>query len=1806
MAKLGIQIDIDYSKVNELKKNLKNIPVTFDTKNSNAQIDSISSKIKKLKSTNIDIKVNTSSALSNVKKLEASIANLKNQVSKGLDFKLDFGKATSSINNSVVKQARAVQDSIKEQAKAVLNMQNMQLPSSGSGRLLQSLREQLEAGQDLRKELSSLEKVQLSVKYGEDSKQNIASMKQDLKEMDALFKSISKDEVRLSGLNSASAEFKAIQRNANATRKQLDDMSDGFKKTYGASYYDTDNFKKINSALNANARVREAKIQDAQSKQYYRELESSIKQVGKYKEKLLTAGDNEAKKLREIISLEEKRQSVTSDTLKASKLNNVERDKDIERLRESVRHQTELKQAKHQDRQESKSADDSFYNGTVVEPRRALSDMVDFARIARAGWNAGKYMVSEVRKVDDQLINIAKVLDDSEKVKLKEFADTIFDTASTVGKSADEYGVSVERWATAGHSLEESIKLARFSSIGSFVGNIGEADMVKYMSVPLKAFQKDGIEATDILNVMNEVANNNAIEMDDLGKAYQRAAGSVSNTGTTFSQFTGLVTGAQEQTRLGGEKIGTALKTMAANFGKMSSQLESGDKKNLNLFKDLGIDINDAEGNLKSVYSILDEIHSKWGALSSVDKTTLALKAAGKHHQDIFFGIMNGWDTVKKSITMSESQLGVGEAGSAFKEFAVQQESLSFKVQALSNAWSEFINVVSGGKDVIGSVLSSLTSGLQMLTDLAKVPALRSLGGTLLKITGALTGLAAAKKGFQILTPALQAIASPITNLFKMLRAGKKDVGDVSEGVGRLSGGFKNFSGWLDLAIIGLPLLNEGIRMLTGTDGLGHLDNMWKNLTGKKASEAFRDWVDSFNLAEKNMRTFTASYDKAKESFANYQEIKQSAQAYEDLASSYEKLHASKQQKYKESGFISDLALTTQEFEEFQEKHNKFVEELGLGTDLNITFNNHDHIMEQIQGVKKAMQDLKTDALVDAMVDNIAAVNKATKDFKEGFEEKEQKIKNDYKNDTELVSEAYNRVKNSKDPVDKRYADNFKYQLEEYERAYKEKLMQHYDGNIEKASKTAKEEMSNLRTLWQQQDELMKDVLSSDNPGEILGKIVDGANRAGEKSQATVFRQIDSLVKFGKSANDYRGLQKSISDIFGSINESNIGQSAEKLYQASKNYSEVFNQKNVQDWLKDKNMSLDFNKILSNTDLATDFFNNVLPKAIGSSVTQLENAKQAIAEFGREFGVSTEKAEELIALREKNEGAYLKEIFNIDEYEASKSLGLSASFTLGLKRATVSFDEVDTGTLMQKIHDSVQNMDDIGLSAKVSLRTASGDINYDKIVADLNALDAIPKDIQFKVGIRKADGTADFEQIYSLVAALDANGASKTLGIDLKASDGFQQLMDAVKGGEISIKVNEDGGLEFIKQLEDGTEVKVGVSQEDIGRVKTELESIKNEKVEVKANVDVEMNTLGSGKNLSVQEYWKYTIDQIKTAIADNKIQADIPVDTLLHSNGEPNMEAIARAIESSLNSASFPAEVKADLMLHYDINKDGALDMTEITNYLNTIWTGSELNFDKEVNVLLSLLSSIQNSDVDEKVEGEVTGKEYEGDGTVDMTATAGEIDTSAITETIEQSVANITGEAIIAKIDADTSDAESKTSDFKTKAEEKVSTKVDANTSDADSKYDSLKTKIETKRTAPVDANTADADAKYNTLKAAIETQRTAPVDANTASATAKVNTLVAQVTTPRSMTVHVNASISGALLSFMNGTASGSISVHARKASVGVALGKSFSSSVGSSISGKRSSANIGSKRASNSSPLARVNEDVWRYWVTKLLQ
>jgi len=461
-----------------------------------------------------------------------------------------------------------------------------------------------------------------------------------------------------------------------------------------------------NAELDRIRRVGEVQNAQAEVNQKLQQYMDLTGQIGQLQRDLVFSGMREERIIEgQIGDLEEKRGIIEKSLIDQNQMTDAVK-REVQQIQNAQSEQRELNRLRRDAREKDQSFNDT---GGLVDP-------FQFAGNVKQGAMA---IFEPIQRMDEALIGVSKVVDATDK-DMREFAMGAYDVASSLGSTADEYVLAVEKWVTAGKNFNESQELAQVSTIGSFVGNINVEDMVKFMSVPMNAFQEEGLKSEDVINGMNETANNHAIEMVDLGKAYVRSATTAKNAGVSFGELTGMITGAQEATRKGGERIGTGIKTIGLNISGIQSQISADQKKKHSFLEDvIGIDLKGVDGEAKSMTEVLDQLNGKWDTLSKTDKNSAVTMIAGKEHAETLSAIIDQWERVEQVAGETEAQQGLGDKGSAYIEFAKQADSVKKKTVELKNAWDKLMATIGGNGGGVSKVLDILTNGLEELTKLA-------------------------------------------------------------------------------------------------------------------------------------------------------------------------------------------------------------------------------------------------------------------------------------------------------------------------------------------------------------------------------------------------------------------------------------------------------------------------------------------------------------------------------------------------------------------------------------------------------------------------------------------------------------------------------------------------------------------------------------------------------------------------------------------------------------------------------------------------------------------------------------------------------------------------------------------------------------------------------------------------------------------------------------------------------------------------------------------------------------------------------
>lgn len=811
--------------------------------------------------------------------------------------------------------------------------------------------------------------------------QNIQSKITDLQAKSDAGVSSAKEEDQLNSLRQQLDIRERIQsttrdqaREENLLTSEADDTLSSLEKQYNAK----EDLRRSTAEINADI---------SKTNQLYDEVYNSIKKIDSLNQQLASAGNNEASVIQDAISKEERKADAIRETIQAQGRVNNAREEEIDLIQKSQTEQNQL----NANIAKSKSADTYNSNSTI--------GMLDPMTVINEAKQMGMAMYENVAIIDEQYTNISKVATAS-KEEMAGFMDGIFDTASEVGKSADLYAQGVERWVTAGFDLQESVALAKESTMGAFVGNIDESAMVDYMSVPLVAFKDTALESSDVLNSMNEVANQNAIEMDDLGSAYKKASGTAATAGTTFAELTGMITGAQESTRQGGDVIGTALKAIDINFSKMSSKLTAADTKKFDFFSEIGVNLQDGNGELRSTYDIIGDLSGKWGELNSEQQSTALFYAGGKNHAATLQGIANSWDVVTKATGEANSQMALVDktSGSAYQEFAKQQDSVQFAVAGLKNAWSEFINEVSGGRGGVVMMVDALKQLVDIGVSLSKNEGFMKFAGVMLKAGMWMTANVAAQKLFNTL-------GSGLTSSFMGFKNSVKGVKDLKGSFSDVGGGATGMFGKIALGgkiggkVIGsiVPIIGMVSTALMIADGVA-------GLFGTSLSELAGKGLDAVKVgvggAKDSLEDYTESTEKYQKKIAQNPifngEIKQLDEAitkYEELIKAKEEAAATES---KETGEQIKPELSVSEFESLQKSFNEEFKDLGIEVEIN----DFDYINKQLDlAIEKKKQLESTSS--DDLAKNF---NKMTK----GLVSEEQYTKN--KNDVQDSGLGYTNL----------------------------------------------------------------------------------------------------------------------------------------------------------------------------------------------------------------------------------------------------------------------------------------------------------------------------------------------------------------------------------------------------------------------------------------------------------------------------------------------------------------------------------------------------------------------------------------------------------------------------------------------------------------------------------------------------------------------------------------------------------------------------------------------------------------------------
>lgn len=245
-------------------------------------------------------------------------------------------------------------------------------------------------------------------------------------------------------------------------------------------------------------------------------------------------------------------------------------------------------------------------------------------------------------------------------------------------------------------------------------------------------------------DVMTALGAATASSTDEIAQGLEKFAAVSETVGLSYEYATSALATVTATTRQSADVVGTAFKTLFARIQglKLGETLDDG--TTLNQYSEalaaVGINIKTANGDLRDMDSILNEMGSVWKDLNEDEQVALAQKVAGVRQYTQLVALMDNWDYFQENLNIANSAEGTLQIQADI--YAESWEAAADRVKAsLETIYGQlldddfFIGLLDGVADVIDgfSELIDMAGGLKGVLLILSTVLMRTFGDSMAK-----------------------------------------------------------------------------------------------------------------------------------------------------------------------------------------------------------------------------------------------------------------------------------------------------------------------------------------------------------------------------------------------------------------------------------------------------------------------------------------------------------------------------------------------------------------------------------------------------------------------------------------------------------------------------------------------------------------------------------------------------------------------------------------------------------------------------------------------------------------------------------------------------------------------------------------------------------------------------------------------------------------------------------------------------------------------------------------------------------------
>lgn len=213
----------------------------------------------------------------------------------------------------------------------------------------------------------------------------------------------------------------------------------------------------------------------------------------------------------------------------------------------------------------------------------------------------------------------------------------------TTAFSASESGKAMEYMAMAG--WKSSQMLAGIDGVINLAAASGEdlATVSDIVTDDLTAFGMQASETGHFADVLAAAATNSNTNVSMMGETFKYVGPLAGTMGYSIEDMA-IAVGLMANSSIKGSQAGTALKNTIANMAAPTDTMAAA-------MKELGINLTDSSGNVKTFKQVMDELRASYSGLGKADQVAKASEVFGKYGMSGMLAVINATEADYKSLT---------------------------------------------------------------------------------------------------------------------------------------------------------------------------------------------------------------------------------------------------------------------------------------------------------------------------------------------------------------------------------------------------------------------------------------------------------------------------------------------------------------------------------------------------------------------------------------------------------------------------------------------------------------------------------------------------------------------------------------------------------------------------------------------------------------------------------------------------------------------------------------------------------------------------------------------------------------------------------------------------------------------------------------------------------------------------------------------------------------------------------------------------------------------------------------------------